>query len=157
MNIVTADRWRSIAALRALRRGAGRVVAAARRLARGGAGRPGLKDAARWLFHRSLRVLLMLPGVRRGAKRVRAVLPGPVEWFVVRFRAYERRARQQRPAPSASLEALKAALAADQVASLDLSEDELRLYRRFATTGIAGPAARAARMSKRPQKYAGKP
>ncbi|PZW45975.1 hypothetical protein C8P66_110174 [Humitalea rosea] len=113
-------------------------MAAARRLVRGEAPRPGLKDLARWLFHRAMRALLLVPGVRRGARRVWAVLPGPVEWFVVRFRAYERRASQPRPAPPASLEVLKAALAAGQVSGLDLSEDELRLYRHFATAGFAG-------------------
>jgi hypothetical protein len=96
------------------------------------------KEYARQVFHRSARLFLRLPGARRGVRLTYAMAPGPVEWLALRYRAYEQgvAGRQQTTA------LLAVGAEADLIPNLifDLNEEELRVYRQFATGGFAAAA-----------------
>ncbi|MBO1078870.1 FkbM family methyltransferase [Roseomonas haemaphysalidis] len=101
------------------------------------------KEMARQVFHQGMRMVLRVPGSREGAQLARRIAPAPVEWLALRFRAYEERAALPPPPPPAmTMEELTQMLAPQQAVPADLSEDEARLYRQFATSGTAAPAAR---------------
>ncbi len=131
--------WRLTAPLRAVSRllRGGRVGQAPR--IRPVAGGPIGKEAARRIFHRGMYRLLRLPGGRQGVRLVRSIAPGAVEWLALRYRAYDRRSVEPRPAEPVSVADVDAMLAAGRMASLDLSEEEARIYRGFVTARLAAP------------------
>jgi FkbM family methyltransferase len=89
------------------------------------------KALARRIFHRSMRRLLAIPGMRRGVGLVYRLAPGPVEWLALRYRAYERQ-----PPVLPEIMQTPAAVMAPAVL-LDLGDDEARLLRQFATNRAA--------------------
>jgi FkbM family methyltransferase len=120
------------------------------------------KELARQVFHRGMRRLLRLPGGRRSSRLIYAIVPGPVEWLALRYRAYEQRGADQRRAPdelhaaaalpvpggprakdlpaAATVEETGPVPAVTQQVLLDLSEEEARLYRQFGTGGLVALA-----------------
>jgi FkbM family methyltransferase len=114
----------------------------------------GAKELARRVFHRGARLILGVPGGRRGMRLVYRIVPWPVEWLAQRYRAYEQSAVKRRegatppslscakPAAEQSVEHtsdLPHALLTDQTAlpASDLSREEIRVYRQFISRASA--------------------
>jgi FkbM family methyltransferase len=105
------------------------------------------KEIARQVFHRGMRWLLRIPGMRRCFRLFKSIAPGPVEWLVLRFHAYEQRAAARQISPLLKQQELDDTLSAAALASLDLSDDEARIYRQISTRGVS---ARMLRRSPEP-------
>jgi FkbM family methyltransferase len=105
-------------------------------------GEPRGKELARRIFHRSMYALLQMPGARQSMRLVHGMAPAPVEWLALRYRAYDRRATELPTALPVVVEELQSALAPEVVASLDMSDEETRLYRQFMTGGLSLSTAR---------------
>lgn len=92
------------------------------------------KELARQVFHRGMRLILGIPGGPQGVRLVRSVAPRPVDWLALRYRAYQHRASLPPPAATGDM---SKALASLRIGTLDISEEETRLYRQFATSGLS--------------------
>lgn len=105
-------------------------------------GEPRGKNLARRIFHRGMQTLLQVPGAREGVRLVHGMAPAPVEWLALRYRAYDRRAGEVQITRPVEIKELQSALAPEAVASLDMSDEEARLYRQFVTGSLSLSAAR---------------
>lgn len=106
-------------------------------------GEPRGKNLVRRIFHRGMQALLQMPGARQGVRLVYGMAPAPVEWLALRYRSYDRRAIEiQTAPPPVEVKELQSALAPEAVASLDMSDEEARLYRQFVTGGLSLSVAR---------------
>jgi len=103
------------------------------------------KALARDVFRRGVRRVLGAPAGRRLAQKVRATAPGLAQWFLLRYRAYEQNAAAVPPAYTtdpASYLPVPMAQACTLAVELDLSGEEARLYRSFASYRLSPQATR---------------
>jgi hypothetical protein len=85
------------------------------------------KEFCRVAFHRSASIALDLPGIRKGARALHQVMPGPTEWLARRYRIYGSRYGTRMSIPPVP-DGLSAPSTAGQFAlpSADLSPQETR-------------------------------
>jgi hypothetical protein len=140
--LLASTSWRVTAPLRLARRllPSGQIEQASPRSPATG---PIGKDLARQVFHRGMQRLLQMPGGRRSSRLVRSIAPGPVEWLTLRYRAYERQAAGRLLTSPVTLDEQDTVVAAGQMAFVNLSEEEARLYSQFATRRLATDAGTA--------------
>lgn len=103
------------------------------------------KALAREVFRRGVRRVLGSPAGRRLAQKARTAAPGLAQWFLLRYRAYEQTAAATPPAYTttpASYLPVPMAQACTLAVELDLSEEEARLYRSFASYRLSPQATR---------------
>jgi FkbM family methyltransferase len=102
------------------------------------------KALAREVFRQGVRRILGAPAGRRMAQKARLAAPGVAQWFLLRYRAYEQTAAavpllHAAPAPYLPVPMAQANTLAVE---LDLSEEEARLYRSFASYRLSPQATR---------------
>jgi len=103
------------------------------------------KAVAREVFRRGVRRILGAPAGRRLAQKARTAAPGLAQWFLLRYRAYEQTAAATPAAYTtnpASYLPVPMAQACTLAVELDLSEEEARLYRSFASYRLSLQATR---------------
>jgi FkbM family methyltransferase len=140
--LMNSTSWRITAPLRQVRRMFQPRAAASTKAWIFPPGEPRGKDLARRIFHRGMRVVLQMPGARKGVQLIHGVAPAPVQWLALRYRAYEHHAAETPPAVPVMTGELQSALAPEALESLDLSDEETRLYRQFMTGGLSLSKAR---------------
>ncbi len=127
--------WRLTTPLRWARRLQQRRQAGEASSVRPAAAGPTGKEVARQVFHHGMRRLLRMPGGRQTSRLVRLIAPRLVEWLALRYRAYDRWAAELPSASPVTVEERDPVFVAGQMAPLDLSEEEARLYRQLSTSG----------------------
>ena len=102
------------------------------------------KEVARRVFIVASSCCSRCRGMRRCYRILHSLAPGPVEWLMLRYRAYERRAAFQAAAQGVTPTPPAQGSSPDWWVSLDLSDEEARVYRQFARGGVSASVGTAA-------------
>jgi FkbM family methyltransferase len=107
-------------------------------------GQVNAKALAREVFRRGVRRILGAPAGRQIAQKARRAAPGVAQWFLLRYRAYEQTAAAVPSIHAAPVPYMPVPLAqaSTLAVELDLSEEEARLYRSFASYRLSPQATR---------------
>ena len=90
------------------------------------------KELARVAFHRSMRLMLSVPGVKPCVRIAHRMIPGPTRWLALHYRAYEV-TYGEAPSDQSTVGIAQTAPLPSATVPTELSSDEARLLRRLAT------------------------
>ena len=100
------------------------------------------KTLAREVVRRSVRGVLSAPAGRQLARKARLAAPDLAQWFLLRYRAYEQHAASSANNFPAGYLQSPVVQACALAGKLDLSDEEARLYRSYASYRLSAQPAR---------------